>query len=85
MYIDYAEDQAEQQQLMHMNDWEEKLALFLKFNGREVLTHAGKISNEIAMELANKEYEKFNKKKLNEYQEDDFDRFLEDNPFGKSK
>lgn len=31
---------------------------FLQFNGREVLNHLGKISNEIAKELAQKEYEK---------------------------
>lgn len=37
MYLDYAEDQAERRNPMHMKDWEEKLNTFLKFNEREIL------------------------------------------------
>jgi len=36
MYLDYAEDQAEQYQPMFMRDWVEKLNVFLQFNKREV-------------------------------------------------
>lgn len=32
MYLDYAEDQAERRNPMHMKDWEEKLNAFLKFD-----------------------------------------------------
>lgn len=85
MYLDYAEDQAEQHKVMHMKDWEEKLNLFLQFNGREVLTNAGKISHEIAERLAAEEYEKFNTKRLQENRKDDFDAFIENSEFGGRK
>ena len=59
MYLDYAENQAERQKPMYMNDWIEKLDAFLKFNDYEVLTDVGKVSAEVAKALAIKEYEKF--------------------------
>jgi hypothetical protein len=59
MYLDYAEDQAKRQAPMYMADWEEKLNAFLRFTGREVLDNAGKISAEIAKQLAEREYEAF--------------------------
>jgi len=37
MYLDYAEDQADMKIPMTMQDWKEKLDIFLKFNKREVL------------------------------------------------
>lgn len=57
MYLDYAEDQAKQHIPMHMIDWEEKLNVFLKFTGREVLDNAGSVSKEIADSLAKKQYD----------------------------
>jgi hypothetical protein len=59
MYLDYAEDQAKRHIPMHMADWEEKLDSFLRFTGREVLNNYGTISAEIAKQLAENEYEKF--------------------------
>jgi hypothetical protein len=59
MYLDYAEDQAQRHIAMHMSDWEEKLNAFLRFNGREVLTNAGKISAEIAKQKAEEQYAKY--------------------------
>jgi len=44
---------------MHMRDWITKLHAFLTINDRAILTHAGKISHEMAKELAETEYEKF--------------------------
>lgn len=85
MYLDYAEDQAQQHKVMHMKDWEEKLNLFLQFNGREVLTNAGKISSQLAHELAYKEYDKYNQQRLMENNKDDFDRFLEESEYGGKK
>lgn len=79
MYLDYAEDQAERQAPMFMRDWIEKLNSFLKFNEREILTHAGKISQEIAEKLAQGEYEKFNHERLAIEVNDDFDDFLKQN------
>lgn len=59
MYLDYAEIQAARGKAMTMQDWAEKLNAFLKFSEYEILTNAGKISHEVAEELALKEYEKF--------------------------
>ncbi|MFV8755714.1 virulence RhuM family protein [Nannocystaceae bacterium ST9] len=59
MYLDYAEDQARRRQAMTMTDWVAKLDGFLQFNERNVLTHAGDISHELAIEHARGEYERF--------------------------
>lgn len=79
MYLDYAEDQAERRNVMHMKDWEEKLNAFLKFNDRDVLTDYGSISHVVAKELASKEYEVYNQNRLQIPEKDDFDEFLEEN------
>ena len=59
MYLDYAEMQAQKGVLMYMKDWVEKLDAFLQFNEKEILRDGGKISHEVAEELALKEYEKY--------------------------
>ncbi len=61
MYLDYAELQAVRNKPMYMKDWIEKLNAFLKFSEYEILTNAGQISHEVALSLANKEYERFKK------------------------
>jgi hypothetical protein len=85
MYLDYAEDQAERHNPMHMKDWEGKLNAFLKFNERDILTGAGTISHEVAKELAEKEYEKFNQKRLSAPERDDFDVYLEEHEWTHKK
>ena len=52
MYLDYAEDQAERRRTLHMRDWREKLDAFLQFNERDMLRNAGRVSAEIAKQLA---------------------------------
>jgi hypothetical protein len=59
MYLDYAENQAGRQIPMSMADWVEKLDAFLKFNEYDVLKNAGKVSHEVAKELAEQQYESF--------------------------
>lgn len=59
MYLDYAEDQAISRKPMHMADWIKKLDGFLEFNEKNILTHAGKISRQMAVDHAEKEFEKF--------------------------
>ncbi len=59
MYLDYAELQASRGRLIRMKEWEKKLNAFLKFNEMDVLRHAGKISHEVAIALADKEYAKY--------------------------
>lgn len=85
MYLDYAEDQAERKNPMHMKDWESKINAFLEFNDREILSNAGQISKKIADELASVEYEKFNQRRLDHSlnEEDDFDRFIKKNKLKK--
>ena len=80
MYLDYAEDQAEHRKPMYMHDWVEKLDAFLQFNGREVLKDAGRISAEIAKELALTTYEKYRISRLNheiKEPDDDFDWIID--------
>jgi len=59
MYLDYAENQAARQIPMKMTEWISKLDAFLQFNEYQILKDAGKISHEVAKQLAEKEYEKF--------------------------
>jgi hypothetical protein len=59
MYLDYAEDQARRQRPMHMADWIAKLDAFLQFNERNILSHAGRISHDLARAHAAREFEKY--------------------------
>jgi hypothetical protein len=63
-YLVFAEGQAMRRVPMHMKDWIAKLHAFLTINDRNILTHAGKISHQIAKELAEAEYEKFNRQRI---------------------
>lgn len=65
MYLEYAELQALNRNPMYMRDWIAKLDDFLKLTGRDVLTDAGKISHDKALEKAHGEYEKYHKELLN--------------------
>jgi len=59
MYLDYAETQAQKGILMKMGDWIKKLDAFLRFNERELLEDNGTVSHEVAVALAEVEYEKY--------------------------
>lgn len=58
-YIDFAELQTRSRKLMYMKDWKDKLDAFLRLNERDILNSAGKISAELAKELAHAQYDKF--------------------------
>lgn len=58
-YLAFAETMAQQQTPMYMKDWADRLDSILQLNGRELLTHAGKISHEKAVEKSSLEYEKY--------------------------
>ncbi len=73
MYLDYAELQAIRNIPMYMKDWIEKLNAFLKFSEYEILANAGSISREVALALANEEYEKYRVVQDKEYISD-FDK-----------
>jgi hypothetical protein len=66
MYLDFAELQALNRKPVYMRDWISKLDDFLKLNERNILTHAGKISHDKALEKAHDEYEQYSKVRLNE-------------------
>ena len=59
LYLDFAELQAKSHKPMYMKDWIQKLDDFLKLSGKELLSHAGKISAELAKQKADMEYDKF--------------------------
>ena len=59
LYLEFAELQAKAHIPMYMKDWVQKLDDFLRLSNRELLTHAGKISAEIAKQKADAEYDKF--------------------------
>lgn len=58
-YLIFAQGQAMRRVPMHMADWIEKLNGFLTLNDRDILTHAGRISHEMAQNKAELEYDKF--------------------------
>lgn len=48
MYLDYAENQAKNGQVLYMKDWVTKLDAFLQFNEEAVSQHSGHVSHEVA-------------------------------------
>lgn len=77
MYLDYAEDQARKRNPLYIADWRKKLDAFLQFNDRNVLKHAGKVKMEVAKQLAEDEYEKFNTRRLAQEAADELDADVE--------
>jgi hypothetical protein len=50
---------AQQRTPMYMKDWTQRLDAIIRLNGRELLTHAGKISHQTALEKSALEYDKY--------------------------
>ena len=85
MYLDYAESQALKGVVMFMKDWILKLDAFLQFNETAVLKHQGKVSHEVALALAESEFEKY-KIAQDRLLETDFDKAVKKlNPPSKKK
>jgi hypothetical protein len=78
-YLVFAEGQAMQRVPMYMQDWIDKLHDFLHINNKKILEDAGKISHELAKEIAEKEFDKFQKSGLEKptKADIDFDEFIE--------
>jgi hypothetical protein len=69
-YLAFAETMAQQQTAMTMQDWSERLDVILQLNGRELLTHAGKISQQQAKQKSAVELEKYREQQeVLEYEE----------------
>jgi hypothetical protein len=75
MYLDFAELQAMNKNIMYQKDWIEKLGKFLMLNEREVLQDNGSITAQLAKELAESEFEKYKKIQDGAYLSD-FDTLL---------
>jgi hypothetical protein len=63
-YLSFAELQARNRKPMYMKDWISKLNDFMTLNDKEILEHAGTISAKMAKELAESEYEKYRKSRI---------------------
>ncbi len=77
-YLAFAETMAQQHTPMYMKDWISRLDSILQLNGRELLTHAGNVSHDMALQKSGLEYEKYKQtqkqvereQSLNEIEED---------------
>ena|SRR5690606_35174707 len=65
-YLELAELQALNRKPMYMKDWIDRLDDFLTMTGSEILTNAGSISHQKALDKAHKEYEKYKEQTKNE-------------------
>ena len=66
LYLDFAELQAEEHRPMYMKDWIKILDDFLRITRKDILTHAGRISAQLAKAKADTEYDKFKERTKNE-------------------
>jgi len=58
-YLDIAEDMAERHIPMTMQDWADRLDRFIQMTDRKILQDAGKVTQELAKEFAETEFEKY--------------------------
>jgi hypothetical protein len=70
-YLVFAEGQAMRRIPMTMQDWIKKLDGFLGLNDREILTHAGKVSQQLAKQIAEQEYDKFHQLRIQQANQQD--------------
>lgn len=77
-YLVFAEGQAMRRIPMAMKDWVRKLDGFLGLNDRDILTHAGKISQQMAKQHAECHYDKFHQKRIRQeaQSEGDFEKAI---------
>ena len=78
MYLDYAENQARKGTVMYMKDWILKLNAFLHFNEVAILNHQGNVSHEVALALAEGEFDKY-RIAQDKLIESDFDKIVKMN------
>ena len=69
-YLDFAERQAEREQTMTMQDWAAHLDRMLTMSGEQLLTDAGSISHEQAMQKATEEYKRYKARTLSSVEQD---------------
>lgn len=76
-YLDFAERQAEREQVMTMEDWVKHLDNILTVTGEELLVGNGSISHTQAMKKAETEYKKYKAKTLSDVERDYLDAIKE--------
>lgn len=69
-YLDFAERQAEREQVMTMNDWAAYLDRILTMSGEQLLQGSGRVSHEQAMEHATTEYRKYKQLTISDAERD---------------
>lgn len=86
-YLVFATGQAMRRIPMKMADWISKLDSFLTINDRDILTHTGRISHELALAHAEQHYDTFNRQRMAEEatQPDDFEKAMKQLPPPKAK
>ena len=68
-YLDIAEVNALQRRPMYMKDWIEVLDGFIKMSRQDVLSHAGKVSAQLAHQKALSEYDRYKSKSVDDLSE----------------
>lgn len=76
-YLDFAERQAEREQVMTMEDWVKHLDNILTVTGEQLLVGNGSISHTQAMKKAKTEYKKYKAKTLSDVERDYLDAIKE--------
>ena len=69
-YLDFAERQAEREQVMTMNDWAAYLDRILTMSGEHLLQGSGCVSHEEAMEHVTTEYRKYKQRTISDVERD---------------
>lgn len=69
-YLDFAERQAEREQVMTMQDWAEHLDRILTMSGEQLLLGNGSISHKQAVDKATDEYRKYKARTLSDVETD---------------
>lgn len=57
---------------MYMKDWIDKLHSFLQINNKKILQDAGKVSHELAAEIAEKNFDEYKRREAKDT-DNDFD------------
>jgi hypothetical protein len=72
-YLDFAERQAEREQVMTMHDWSEHLDRILTMSGEQLLIGNGTVTHKQAMDRATEEYRKYKARTLSKVEQDYLD------------
>lgn len=76
-YLLFAERQAQRRQPMYMADWAKRLDAFLSLNEENILTHAGRISHQLAQAHAENEYQKYHTQQISQSEQNTDQAILE--------